>query len=93
MSTGEHDPLLERLDRIEAVLMRLTEKAAVRDWYSVEEFAEQVGKAAYTIREHCRLGRLAAQKRRNGHGLHHEWVLPHSELIRFQKEGLLPERR
>jgi hypothetical protein len=93
MTTDELSPLIDRLDRIESVLLKLTEKSAVREWYSVEEFAASVGKAAYTIREHCRLGRLNASKRGHGHGLHQEWVIAHSELIRFQKDGLLPERR
>jgi Helix-turn-helix domain len=93
MSTDELGPVLERLERIEHALLVLTEQATVRDWYSVEQFAEIVGKAPYTVREHCRLGRLAGVKKRSGHGLQKEWVLPHSELLRFQKEGLLPERR
>jgi hypothetical protein len=93
MSIDERDPVLERLDRIEAALESLVRQRTIKDWYSVEEFAATIGKAPYTVREHCRVGRLAAQKRRNGHELHHEWVLPHSELIRFQKEGLLPGRR
>lgn len=93
MSTEEIDLLLERLDRIEAALESLVRQRTVKDYYSVDEFAAIIGKAPYTVREHCRLGRLAAQKRRNGHGPHQEWVLPNSELIRFQREGLLPERR
>lgn len=93
MSTSEHDPLIARLERIECVLLRLTEKTTVREWYSVEEFASMIGKAPYTVREHCRQGRLAANKKRSGHGLHLEWSIPHSELLRYQEQGLRPERK
>ena len=93
MITDELNPLIERLERIECVLQRLTEKTTVREWYSVEEFASMIGKAPYTVREHCRQGRLVGNKKRSGHGLHLEWSIPHSELLRYQEQGLLPERK
>lgn len=82
------EELLERLDRIERLLK---EQKAVREWYTTAEFAEAIGKAEFTIREHCRLGRLKAEKRRSGRGRYQEWAIPHAEMLRYQKEGLIPE--
>ena len=69
-----------RLDKIEALLVVLVERQTVREWYTTQEFARAVGKAAFTVREFCRLGRLRAGKRQSGRGAHPQWVLSHAEL-------------
>lgn len=84
--------LEERLEKMETMLTMLVERQQVRDWYSVEEFARAVGKAEFTIREYCRLQRLSASKRHSGRGAHASWVISHSELQRYQREGLLNGR-
>lgn len=81
------------MERIESMLAALVERQQVREWYEVEEFAKLVGKAPFSIREHCRLGRLHAEKRRSGRGAHAQWVISHGELLRYQREGLLPIRK
>jgi hypothetical protein len=83
----------ERLSRIEAMLTLLVEREQIRDWHSVEQFARLVGKAPFTVREWARLGRIHAEKRRSGRGAHAGWVISHDELLRYQREGLLPENR
>jgi len=83
----------ERFDRIEELLRTLIEQRKVKDWYSVNEVAEMLGKAPFTIREHARLGRISASKRKSGRGPHSEWMVSHEELIRIQNEGLLPDPR
>ncbi len=65
----------------------------MRDWYSTNEVAEILGKAEFTVREWCRLGRIRAEKRRSGRGAYPSWVISHEELLRIQKEGLLPIRK
>ncbi len=82
----------ERLERIESLLLSLVEKERVREWYSVEEFARIVGRAAFTCREWCRNGRILAEKKRSGRGAHAAWAISDAELLRFQREGLLPRR-
>lgn len=82
------DEVLARLDRIEKLLV---EQKTVREYYSTAELAEILHLAEFTIREHCRLGRLNAQKRKSGRGKHTAWVVSHAELLRYQKEGLLPD--
>ena len=85
--------LEERLDKIEAMLVVLVERQTVREWYTTEEFARLVSKAEFTVREWCRLGRIHAEKRRSGRGAFSAWVISHQELLRFQREGLLPIRK
>jgi hypothetical protein len=87
------DILLEKLARLEAMLVVLVDRQTMKDWYTVEEFARIVGRSEFTCREYCRLGRINAQKRMSGRGAYASWVISHEELQRFQREGLLPIRR
>jgi predicted site-specific integrase-resolvase len=80
--------LLTRLDRIEQMLAALVERQVAKDWYTTEEFARLVGKAEFTVREWCRLGRIRAEKRRSGRGAFPAWVVSHDELLRYQRDGL-----
>ncbi len=80
----------ERLNRIEAMLALLVERQAVKDFYEIEEFARMVGKAPFTVREWARHGRIRAEKKLSGRGAYARWVVPHAELLRYQREGLLP---
>jgi hypothetical protein len=80
----------ERLEKIESMLAVLVERQAIKDFYEVEEFARLVGKAAFTVREWARLGRIHAVKRKSGRGAFASWVISHDELVRYQREGLLP---
>jgi hypothetical protein len=81
----------DRLDRIEAILRSLVERERVKEFYTTDEFARLVGKREFTVREWARLGRIHALKRRSGRGAFAAWVVSHSELLRYQREGLLPE--
>ena len=82
--------LEERLERIEGMLVVLVERQTVREWYSVEEFAQIVGRAEFTCREWCRHGRIKAEKKDGGRGAYAAWAISHAELLRFQREGLRP---
>jgi DNA-directed RNA polymerase specialized sigma24 family protein len=85
--------LTERLDRIESLLATLLDKERVREWYSVEEFARICGRAPFTVREWARRARLLAVKKESGRGAHASWAISHAELLRYQREGLLPVNR
>jgi len=80
----------ERLDKIESMLAVLVERQTIKDYYEVEEFARLAGKAAFTVREWARLGRIHAVKRKSGRGAFASWVISHAELMRYQRDGLLP---
>jgi hypothetical protein len=82
--------ILERLDRIEQTLGQLVERETVKEFYSTDEFSRLVGKSEFTVREWCRLGRIAARKRKSGRGPHAQWVISHDELLRYRRDGLLP---
>jgi excisionase family DNA binding protein len=85
--------VLERLDRMEAMLADLVHRQTVKDWYTTDEVAELLGKAKFTVREWCRHGRVHARKQGTGRGRHQAWVIAHEELLRIQREGLLPLER
>jgi hypothetical protein len=87
------EALDERLSRIEQMLAVLVERQTVKDWYTTEEAARHLGKAEFTIREWCRLGRIKAEKRKSGRGAFAAWVISHDELLRYQREGLLSDLR
>jgi len=81
----------ERLSRIEEALQMLVQQRTVKEWYSTAEAAEILGKAEFTVRENCRLGRIRASKRACGRGNSQEWQISHEELQRVRNEGLLPD--
>jgi transposase len=62
----------------------------IREWYSTEEIAQMIGRAAYTVREWCRLQRLAARKRESGRGRYLAWEIHVDELWRYLEHGLRP---
>lgn len=92
MSSNDVSSLLERLDRIETSLAALVERQTVKDWYATEEVARLLGRAEFTVREWCRLGRVNAEKKVSGRGKFQCWVVSHTELLRIQREGLLRGR-
>lgn len=87
------DELLTRLAKIETLLTSLVEQRTVKEWYSVADLAIILGKAEFTIREWCRLGRVHAEKKKSGRGPASEWIVSHAELTRIRNEGLLPDSR
>ncbi len=83
--------LRQQLEEIRSLLIALVERQQVKDFYEVEEFARLVGKAPFTVREWCRLGRLPGVRKKNsGRGAFPSWVIPHTTLLYYQREGLLP---
>ena len=88
-----HDTLLlvvQKLTKIEIAVEALLQQAKAKEWYTVEEFAQIVNRANFTCREWARLGRIQGQKRESGRGNAAEWVISHQELLRYQRDGLLP---
>lgn len=83
----------DRLERIESMLAVLLDRETAKEWYTTEEFARTVGRAEFTVREWCRLGRVKAEKRQSGRGAYPQWVIPHAELLRYRRDGLLPTQR
>ena len=91
MTTNEITAILDRLDRIESTLSVLAEQRTIKEWYTTAEIAKILGKAEFTVREWCRLGRVRAQKKKCGRGASSEWIVSHEELTRVRNGGLLPE--
>src|SRR5690606_32946043 len=83
--------LLERLRALEASLTTIESTVAAgastvppvpREYYSVPEFATEVHRCEYTVREWCRMGRIHAEKCDSGRGDAKGWKIPASELQR-----------
>lgn len=79
----------DRLRWIEEALKALLQQRIVQKSYSTADVAKILGKAEFTVREWCRLGRIRAAKRPCGRGNSKEWMIAHEELERLQAEGLL----
>jgi hypothetical protein len=58
-----YEEVIQRLERIEAAVITLVERQTLKEWYSTEEVAKMLGKAEFTVREWCRLGRIRASKK------------------------------
>ena len=86
------EEVLARLDKMGSTLQELVRQRTVKDYYDTEEMARIVGKAEFTVREWCRHGRIHAEKKGSGRGMYQSWVVSHEELLRYQREGLLPLR-
>ena len=91
--TTSNDELLSRLTKIETLLASLVEQRTIKEWYSTADVATILGKAEFTVREWCRLGRVHAEKKKSGRGVASEWIVSHAELTRIRNEGLLPDSR
>jgi len=91
--TYSNDELLARLTKIETMLASLVEQRTIKEWYSTAEVAALLGRAEFTVREWCRLGRVHAEKKKSGRGVASEWIVSHAELTRIRNEGLLPDQR
>jgi hypothetical protein len=82
--------LLLRLDgRLSRPEELLQEQLRVREYYTTAEVAILLGKAEFTVREWCRLGRVNCRKKNNWRGKFQSWVISHEELLRIQRDGLL----
>lgn len=84
--------VLERLSKIESTLEQLVRQQTAKEYYSTEEAGRILGKAEYTVREWARQGRINAEKRKSGRGRFCSWAISHAELVRIQREGLLPAK-
>lgn len=82
----------DRLDRLESLLQTLVARETVREYDTTAQFAAAVAKAEWTVRRYCATGRLRASKRQSGRGATKDWALSHDELLRYQRDGLLPPK-
>ena len=90
------DRIEHKIDKLVTEIRTLKTAAAQsqkHEWYSVAEVASMFGVTENRVREWCRDGRVNAEKQRTGRGKHPTWVISNSEIERYRREGLLPERK
>jgi hypothetical protein len=94
MIAAEVDARLTGIEQSQAAILRKLEDLlalkTVKDFYSVEEVADKVGRTPYQVREWLRLGRMHGIKRSTGRGCHKEWQVEHAEVERHLNHGLRP---
>jgi len=85
--------LVDEVKKMSERLDALVNRQAVQEFYNTEEFARLAGfESARTVRDYLNQGRLIGIKKRGGRGRKPAWAIPHEELLRSQREGLLPAR-
>jgi DNA-directed RNA polymerase specialized sigma24 family protein len=82
--------VLDRLLELKALLVSLVEQKPMKEWLTTAEAGEVLGRAEFTVRQWCRLGRIHCQKKMTGRGRHLAWVISREEITRIQREGILP---
>lgn len=87
-----YELILAKLTTLEDVVRQLVHERTVKEWYTTAEVAALLGKAEFTVREWCRLGRVTACKRVCGRGPTQEWSIAHAELERIRNHGLLADK-
>src|SRR5258707_1206427 len=84
--------LVQENRELKEMLQVLLKQRTVKDWYSTAEVGALLGKAEFTVREWCRNHRIKAQKRKSGRGAFPSWTIAREEILRIEREGLLPLR-
>ena len=79
------DQLGGRIDALETHLRAVVVSRLEKDWYTTDEVAVLTGRAPWTVREWCRLGRIRAKKSPRSD----KWVVSKLELKRLLNDGLL----
>ncbi len=82
--------ILERLNRVDASLRKLTDAQPPQEFYTIRELSKLLRLSPETVRQHCRNGRIVAQRTNTGRGNKREYRVAAQEVRRFQQEGLLP---
>lgn len=80
--------IVNQLERIETLLAELIQQKFQKEWYSTAELSELTGRAEFTVREWCRLGRITAEK--ETHGRKREWRISHEEVQHILNHGPRP---
>jgi hypothetical protein len=84
--------LVDEVKQLRGQIESLVKRQTVKDFYTTQEFAHLQSMKPKTVRDYCSEGRLKAAKKRSGRGRKLEWAIPHEELLRYEREGLLPSR-
>lgn len=84
--------LMHEVRELRKQLSMLAGTQVPRGYYTTVEFARLIGQKRKTVTDNLAAGRLNGVKRRDGHGRSKIWAIPHAELERYQREGLLEKK-
>jgi len=80
--------------RMEAKIDNLTDllvqQKTAKEWYTIVEVAQRLGRAEFTVREWCRLGQCQAEKKKIYRGGKKQWMIHHDEMLRLEEGGPAP---
>jgi len=94
MMFGEIRSLQNQMDEQSNLIKSLLDQRTIKEFYTTAEVAAQVGRSVFQVQEWCRKGRIrATHQPGTGRGNKPEWRIGHTELSRYQNEGLLPLQR
>jgi hypothetical protein len=82
--------VLEEVRGIKELVETLVAQKPMKEWLTTAETAAVLGRAEFTVRQWCRLGRIHCQKKLTGRGRHLAWVISAGEVARIQRQGILP---
>ena len=92
MMDDREEVLEELVKRLERMIEALVQAGIGKKYYTVDEFAELVDRAPFTVRQWCNFGQIRAERSMTRTGLSNKWTISAEEYVRFQREGLLPKR-
>jgi hypothetical protein len=89
-SSDKIEAVIDRLNRIEDLLSQIIEQRTVKEWYTIAEVANCLGRSEYTVREWCRKMQIPANKAANGR----DWIVSHQTLVSIKNRELpIPEHQ
>jgi hypothetical protein len=79
-------------DLLKCLLQNVEDRIPRKEYFTISEFAQLIGRAPFTVREWARHLRVRTT-RAGARGPYAEYRIHISEIARYRSEGLLPQRR
>jgi len=88
MTTHEVVNRIRELEKtVSPIWQHYEHETPAKDWHTIAEMAEILGKAEFTVREWCRRGRVCASKQAWSRRNSHEWIVSREEVDHIAMRG------